>query len=108
MILSTIACILEDSLIQNFDYDRRTSFAHIEHGRFSLECFYDELSRSVSVDLFGNKSGMELINVQDSISNAIDKDKIENEVMIRELEDERESEYEWDMRDALDHSPLYR
>ena len=51
---------------------------------------------------------MELINVQESISNAIDKDKIENEVMIRELEDERESEYEWDMRDALDHSPLYR
>ena len=108
MILSTIACILEDSLIQNFDYDRRTSFAHIEHGQVSLECFYDELSRSVSVDLFGNKSGMELINVLESISNAIDKDKIENEVMIRELEDERESEYEWDMRDALDHSPLYR
>ena len=108
MILSTIACILEDALIQNFDYDRRTSFAHIEHGRFSLECFYDELSRSVSVDLFGNKSGMELYNVQKAISNAIDKDKIDNEVMIQELEDGRESEYEWDIRDALDHSPLYR
>ena len=108
MEIKSVCASIEDELVRNFDYDRRSSFAHIERGKYFVEVFYDGLSGTLHVDLFGNNSGMELYNVQEFISDSIDVDKMENEIHMQELENERESEYEWDMRDALDHSPLYR
>ena len=43
-----------------------------------------------------------------SIKDSISTEKVMNEVHLEESVMEREEECEWDMKWALDHSPLYR
>lgn len=51
---------------------------------------------------------MELFNLSQSIKDSISTEKVMNEVHLEESVMEREEECEWDMKWALDHSPLYR
>jgi len=73
-----------------------------------LRFFYDSLSGELDVGILGNLSNMELSNLSQSIKDSISTEKVMNEVHLEESVMEREEECEWDMKWALDHSPLYR
>lgn len=106
--IQNLASSIEDELIRMFDYDTRRSVVRLESGHYSVEVFYDSLSGELDVGILGNLSNMELSNLSQSIKGSISTEKVMNEVHLEESVMEREEECEWDMKWALDHSPLYR
>ena len=62
-----------------------------------------EINRISSVSSSG-----EVVYLSQSIKDSISTEKVMNEVHLEESVMEREEECEWDMKWALDHSPLYR
>lgn len=98
IILKSVAATVEDKLIENFDYSRRTSSVILTQGKYTVEAYYDQLTGEVDIDIFGDALGCELYNVQGTVRDAIDTGKIDNEVRLEEWRSDLEYEAELDHR----------
>lgn len=95
---NSIATAIEDKLIENFDYWKRTSSAILSKGKYVVEAYYDQITGEVDIDIFGDALGCELYNVQGAVMAAISTEKIDNEVRLEELRSDIEYEAELDHR----------
>ena len=98
IVLKSVAALIEDKLVENFDYSRRTSSAILTQGKYAIEAYYDQLTSELDIDIFGDALVCELYNVQDAVRDAIDTGKIDNEVRLEERHSEIEYEAELDHR----------
>ena len=98
IILKSVVATIEDNLVANFDYSRRTSSAILTQGKYAIEAYYDQLTGEVDIDIYGDALGCELYNVQGAVRDAIDTGKIDNEVWLEERRSELDYEAELDHR----------
>lgn len=92
MNVKTLASEIEDKLIDRYNYENESSYATLTHGNYYLDA---ELSRgNISITVGGNSSNCELPNIEKAIADAIDVDRIDNEVNLLYLEKDEETYYD--------------
>lgn len=76
--IKTLAIEIEDRLIDNYDYNRNRSFAILSDGSYYIDADYSDGKLCITVG--GNATNNELPNIEKAIADAVDVDRIDNEI----------------------------
>lgn len=78
MNIKNLASEIEDKLIEGYDHEMERSFAVLTHEKYYLDADYSK--GKICITVGGNSSNNELPNIEKAIADAVDVDRIENEV----------------------------